>query len=538
MLIRTIAVAAVSIAASVTIGTGATTTAANPPADPALPGVVRVEGGSLRGTIAPEHVTFSGVPYASPPVGERRWMPPAPPRSWTGVRDASDRRIVCPQTSHDEDGTPVVIGSEDCLYLNVTAPRRPTGEAPRPVLVWIHGGGLVSGSASDYGATRLATDGDLVVVTVNYRLGALGFLSSPALDASGHVSGNFALEDQTAALQWVQRNIGRFGGNPHHVTLAGQSAGARAVCAHLASPTSRGLFHRAIVQSGACANEVVTKQVADKRGIQATADVGCADAPDVPACLRSRSVDKLLETLPGGRDAVIGRVSDDPWGPVAGTPVLPVQPGDAIARGSAAGVPLLIGSMRDEMRAFVGFRYDAVGNPLTVAGYRALIRDAFADDAPAVLAEYPAADFPSPALALATVVGDWGGSIGACPTLRTAQAASRHAPVFASEFSEDSGLVYEGFPLGAHHSWDLPYVWDLAETAGTFPDLSPDQQRLAADIIEYWGSFAHTGDPNSEGSELWPRFRPAGSVLGLSTSSIAPTPFAADHHCEFWSTRR
>jgi len=538
MSFRTITTAAVLTAASLAVVTAATTTsAAASSTEPAGDDVVRVDGGLVRGQIDADHVTFSGIPYAAPPVGERRWAPPSPADPWTDVRDATTPAAACAQLGSDDDGAPVVTGSEDCLYLNVTAPRGAPSAAPRPVLVWSYGGGFVSGSGSDYDATRLATTGDLVVVTINYRLGALGFLSSPALDAPGHVSGNVALEDQAAALQWVQRNAAAFGGDPANVTLAGQSAGARAVCAHLASPASQGLFQRAIVQSGACVNEVVTKPVADDRGALATAEVGCAETADVAACLRSLPVDELLTTLPGGRTSVTGRISDDPWGPVAGTPFLPNQPGAAIADGSAADVPLLVGSTRNEMRPFVGFRYDAAGNPLTDVDYEAAIVDAFGDDAPAVLAEYPAADYPSPALALATVVGDWGGGIGSCPTLRTAEAAAGHAPVFAYEFAEDSGLEYEGFPLGAYHSWDLPFVWDVSTAVGQFPELTPEQERLGADIIGYWASFARTGDPNGPGTEPWPRFQPGGEVLGMSSTSIAPTPFAADHHCDFWATR-
>lgn len=456
MSFRTIAVTAVSIAASVGIGTAVT--ASNAPTTPSQSdrgAVVRVDGGLIRGRVEADHVTFSGVPYAEPPVGERRWTPPAPPSPWRGVRHTVTSPPACAQLGRGEDESPVVVGSEDCLYVNVTAPRRARRNEPLPVVVWVHGGGFLSGSANDYGGTHLATTGDVVVVTVNYRLGALGFLSSSALDASGHISGNYALEDQAAAMRWVRRNAAAFGGDPDNVTLAGHSAGARAVCAHLASPASRGLFDQAIVQSGACANETATKSVADERGARATDDLGCAETADVAACLRSRPVAEVLAKLPGVGAPITDRASDHPWGPVTGTPVLPRQPGEAISAGSAAGVPLLIGSTRDEMRAFVGSRYDAAGNPLTEDGYRAALGDAFGDDAPAVLAEYPLADYESPALALATVLGDWGGFIGSCPTLRTADAAARHAPVFAYEFAEDSGQVINGYPFGAHHHWDM-----------------------------------------------------------------------------------
>ena len=179
--------------------------------------------------------------------------------------------------SRTRTGSDIVVGDEDCLHLDVTLPRGSHGSPPggaRPVVVWVHGGNFVDGAAGDYGPARLAAEGDLVVVTVNYRVGALGFLSSPALDALGQPSGNYGLEDQAAALRWVERNIAAFGGDPHNVTLAGQSAGSRAVCAHLAAPASEGLFDKVILQSGGCANEAKSKDLADAHGLQVAAEVG------------------------------------------------------------------------------------------------------------------------------------------------------------------------------------------------------------------------------------------------------------------------
>ena len=313
-------------------------------------------------------------------------------------------------------------------------------------MVWVHGGNFTSGAGSQYDGARLAVEGDVVVVTINYRLDALGFLSAPELDTSAGMSGNYGIEDQTAALRWVRRNAARFGGDPSNVTLAGQSAGARSVCVHLASPMSRGLFDQAITQSGACANELVAKPVADQRHAQAVAEVGCDGELDVAACLRERPVGALLSTLPGVGAPINDRVSDDPWGPVAGTQLLPAQPIEAIAAGSAAGVPILLGSTRDETRPFVGFSYDARGNPLTAAAYRAVVADTFGTDADAVLARYPAAAHPSPALALSAVLTDWGASIGACPVLRTAEVAAPHGPVFMYEFAEESADIVNGGP--------------------------------------------------------------------------------------------
>jgi para-nitrobenzyl esterase len=432
-----------------------------------------------------------------------------------------------------------VTGEEDCLYLDVTAPRdaRPAGGRRLPVVVWLHGGGFTSGAGSQYGAARLAADGDVVVVTVNSRLGALGFLSSPALDAEGSPSGNYGLADQAAALRWVRRNAARFGGDPGNVTLAGQSSGARSVCAHLASPGSRGLFHRAILQSGPC-TEHVTKPVADERGARVADEVGCATAPGpeaVAACLREQPVDELLATLEDLGLPVTGEYADEPWQPVAGTPTLPRQPLDAVADGSAAGIPLLVGTNRDEMRPFVGFAFDP---PLTADTYREQLEEAFGADADAVQARYPVEAYPTPTLALATVLGDWGRGIGTCPVVATAEAASAHGDVFAYELLEDSGMVFGGFPLGAFHNWDLPFLFHVSIPGARYPDFTAAQWELSATMTRQWARFAATGDPNGADLPPWPELGRTDTVLGLASApgGIAPTPTAEAHHCAFWAT--
>jgi para-nitrobenzyl esterase len=491
-------------------------------APPPDPGVVRIDAGWVRGTVADDHVTYSGIPYAAPPVGDRRWQPPDRPRPWRGIRDATAPSPYCPQGTQQG-----VLGQEDCLYLDVTVPTGTGRGERRPVLVWLYGGGFGGGGAREFDGTRLATAGDAVVVTVNYRLGALGFLSAPALDATG---GNYGLMDQAEALRWVRRNAARFGGDPGNVTLAGQSAGARSVCAHLASPGSRGLFDRAIMQSGACDNPVPTLAEAQAFGERATADLGCADAADVAACLRDVAPERLLGVLGGvGFDQPNRRVADRPWNPVAGTPFLPRQPADALRDGSAARVPLLVGSMRDEMRSFV------LRETVTADRYRTLVAETFGTAADAVLAAYPLGEYESPKVALATVLGDWGGSIGVCPVLRTAEAAAVRQPVFAYEFAEDSGLVLGGFPMGAFHGLDLSYLWDLDMAQNPYPPLTPVQERLSATMIDYWTAFARSGDPNGPGRPHWPELGSTGTVLGLTANEIAPTPSAADHRCDLWA---
>lgn len=519
MTIRTRALSLLAVAAVAATTFVSAPVSASPPARD--PGLVRIDSGWLRGNVADDHVTYSAIPYAAPPVGERRWRPPTRPQAWSGVRDATAPSPLCPQV-----GMNGYAGSEDCLYLNVTVPRA-KADRPRPVLVWVHGGGLVSGGAQEQDAARLATADGTVVVTINYRLGALGFLSSPELDGAG---GNYGLMDQAAALRWVRRNAASFGGDPGSVTLAGQSGGARSVCAQLASPLSRGLFHRAISQSGACDNKMLTRSAAQAYGAAATESLGCTDAADVAACLRSQPPQKLAGLLGGLGRPVNARVTDRPWNPVAGTYVLPQQPGDALRNGSAARVPLLVGGTRDEMRAFATRDF-----ALTPEEYRTKLVETFGEQADGVLAAYPVSDYASPAVALATVVGDWGGNIGACPVLRTADAAAARQPVYAYEFTEDSlQVTEEGFPMGAYHGLDLPYLFDLSW--GPYPELTAEQRRLSATMIDYWSAFARTGNPNGQGRPRWSEYGATGKVLGLSTAGVAPTPSAATHRCDLWKT--
>src|SRR5690348_1421267 len=238
------AVSAVSVAAAVLGASagGAVASSASGSTDP----IVRIDGGLVRGADAAGVNSFLGLPYAAPPTGNLRWRPPQPAAAWTGVRDATTFGPSCPQAA--SPFAPPGPFSEDCLYLNVYAPAgHGSGAGGRPVLVWIHGGGLTQDAGRDYGGAKLAADG-AVVVTINYRLGALGFLAHPALASHG-AAGNYGLMDQQAALRWVRHNIARFGGDPDNVTIAGQSAGGLSVLAQMVSPGARGLFQRAIVQS-------------------------------------------------------------------------------------------------------------------------------------------------------------------------------------------------------------------------------------------------------------------------------------------------
>jgi para-nitrobenzyl esterase len=484
---------------------------ANPAHDRAP--LVVTTGGAVRGVDGGAVDKFLGLPYAAPPVGAMRWQPPAPAARWSGVRDGSAFAPHCAQ-----NGGPfgVASTSEDCLYLNVFTP---SGQANRlhrhPVLVWIHGGALVNGASDQYDPTRLV-DNDTVVVTINYRLGALGFLAHPALaGAPGGPTGNYGLMDQQAALRWVARNAERFGGNPHDVTIFGESAGGLSVLSNLVSPGARGLVDRAIVQSGAYALNLASQSAAETAGTAYASAVGCPDQS--AACLRGVPVANLLARQGTGyQPNVDGRV-------------LPRSIGAALAAGEFARVPVVNGTTRDEWRLFVGLN-ELAGQPVTAENYQARISATLgvpAQVAAVIAARYPLSAYPSPAEALGAVGTD---AIFACPGRTVSEATSRFVPTYAYEFGDRAApmpfLPPVSFPYGAFHASELQYLFQTAAVPFT-----PDQQRLASTMRRGWTTFARFGTP------FWPRYD---SATHRVVSLVPPRPevitdFATAHQCDFWA---
>lgn len=329
----------------------------------------------------------------------------------------------------------------------------------------------------------------------------------------------------------MRRNAAAFGGDPDNVTLFGQSAGGYAVCANLAAPGSRGLFQKAIVESAPCGNAFPTSRTAQRHGAQVAAELGCAPPADVVACLRAKPVADLVNasTSQAGPGTPIG---DAPWGYVAGTPALPQQPLTALRDGTAARVPLIQGSNQDEMRILVAGWYDQRGAPLTAQQYPAVLAEAFGPArAKAIIARYPLSSYPSPDIALAAVLTDWGGAVGACPVLPADDAASRRAPVYAYEFAQNDGLSIGTFPMGATHGTELPYLF------GPMKNFPPPNPVLSRQMISYWTTFARAGTPNGPGTPYWPAYRPGHQVilsLSAGPGDITPVAFAAEHHCGFW----
>jgi para-nitrobenzyl esterase len=512
---------AVSVAAAV-LGAGAGVAAAAPVSGSSGP-VVRIGGGLVRGADNGGVSTFLGLPYAAPPTGNLRWRPPQPAAGWSGVRDATTFGPSCPQAP--SPFAPPGQFSEDCLYLNVYTPAARSSFGGRPVLVWIHGGGLEQDGARDYDGTKLAADG-VVVVTINYRLGALGFLAHPALASHG-AAGNYGLMDQQAALRWVQRNIARFGGDPGNVTIAGQSAGGLSVLAQMVSPGARGLFQRAIVQSGTFALNQRPLAVAEAAGETFATAVGCADQS--AACLRSAPVSDLVANfgveIPG---VVDGAVLTQPIG-------------TALARGQFARVPVINGITHDEELLFVdGLKLTvSQGTNIPLAApldgsettYEADIAQALGVSparAAAIAAVYPLSANPTrPDEVFGLAVSD---ASFACPALQVdRQTAARGVPTYAYQFNDDAA---PGFGLGqATHGAELPYLFDLPNSPVV---LNAGQQALAASMRTDWASFAGTGNPSSRALP-WPSFNGTRVLSLVPLQSQVTTDFAAAHHCSFWA---
>ncbi|WP_285558905.1 carboxylesterase/lipase family protein [Actinoplanes regularis] len=516
---RILALAALAVCATV-IAPPATASAA------ADPSIVTTETGTVQGVVAADRRTFSGIPYAAPPIGALRWKPPQPAPAWAGIRDAGEPGAPCAQPN-------VPSSSEDCLYLNVTTP--PVSKGTRlPVLVWIHGGSLTTGAGSYYPATRLLAAGPILLVTVNYRLGALGFLAHPALDDGTAKSGAYGFADQTAALRWVRRNIAAFGGDPGNVTLAGESAGGGSTCAQLVSPAAAGLFQRAIIQSAPCVNATALPwwrplAQSESLGLRAAATFGCADAPTAAACLRKVPVATLL--------AAATPSSQIAFPPGIGGDVLPEDPGVAVSSGRFNRVPVIHGGTRDEHRLFVALQELSSGRPMSADDYTTMLRTTFGTDSGAILARYPLSRFGSPSLAAATVLTDAGWS---CPALRTEQAFAKWVPTFAYEFADANAPVFAGtesvsFPQAAYHAAELQYLF----AGPVFPDvLSPQQTRLSQQMVRYWVRFTTTGTLAGAGSPAWPRFSPGSTqVLSLAPGAggIQGADLSAEHNCAFWA---
>ena len=441
------------------------------------------ESGVLTGTYADGLNIYEGVPYAAPPLGDLRWREPQPVRPWTGTRDATEFAPACMQKGVSMPGETPPTVSEDCLYLNIWAPAgKPTHQLP--VLVWIHGGGYSNGSASMplYRGDRLARKG-VVVVTLAYRLGPLGFLVHPQLtrESAHGASGNYGLQDQIAALHWIQRNIAAFGGDPAHITIAGQSAGSMAVSILMATPLAKGLFQRAIGESGGVFEPFQIAPVyglagAEQQGEKYFGSLGMASV----AQMRKLPAERLLE-------GSAGEIAH----PVLDGYILPTSPYDAFAAGKQNDVPMLIGCNAEEARSLMSV--DSVKS----ATFAADIEHSFGPLPPAIIAAYPHTTDAQARQSRLDFERDlrFGWDMWAWARL---QAKTGHSAVYYYSFTQQPP------GRGASHFTELWYVFDHLDLAPWKPSVS--DHHLATAMSDYWVNFVKTGNPNGNGLPRWRPF--------------------------------
>jgi para-nitrobenzyl esterase len=503
--------------------------AAAPEDDPNL--TVRTVEGLVRGMAGQGVREYKGIPFAAPPVGELRFAPPAPVESWAGLLEAKQYRDACPQARRF--GLTEESNVEDCLHVNVAVPTAPHS-GPRPVLVWFYGGAFVGGSTKLYPIDFLAREGDMVVVSVNYRLGPFGFMAHPAFAAEAN--GGYALEDQRAALRWVQRNIAAFGGDPSNVTIGGVSAGGASVCMHLVSPDrTTGLFHKAIVQSAGCSFPLRHVDDGVQTGLAVAEAVGCGDPKTALACLRGKPVKELVDA-----GTVMADADFRAFAPLYGNGTVPQQGADAFKGGQFVRVPILNGGASNEMRLYVGYEV-AAGGRITSENYLDRLRALYGSHAETVHAAYPASRYSSPATALGSVMSDFmpAGGLNGCVFLRTAWLASRFVPVYQYEFADDAAppvMKDPGIELGAVHTSEMPYQFPGFSNTSVLdgPPLAAPQQELARQMVAYWSSFVRTGRPAGAGLPEWQPFDPSRHALRLEPGAVGMFDASSAHQCALW----
>lgn len=458
--------------------------------------VAQIAYGPVRGEAEGGVTVFRGIPYAEAPIGALRFRRLQPPRPWTVIRPALDFAPACPQV-FDPDFTEnnQLVQSEDCLAVNVWTPN--ADHQKRPVMVWIHGGSFISGSARNtwYDGTQLARRGDVVVVTIQYRLGALGFLDLSALGGPAYAaSANLGLLDEVDALKWVQQNIGAFGGDPHNVTVFGESAGGISAALLMVLPEARGLFAKVIIESGApvfgqstASSAKVTQAFMKSAGVH---DIAGLQALTMAQVIESQR--KLFDT--GTGDGSFALATD-------GT-VLKGNGMALIERGDAARVPVLIGTNLDESQYFeVVVDVGQARKPPQLLDQQLIA--AFGSHAPTIKNAYFQGDshaYGRHVIELNTDV------IARMPTTRFVEALHDRQPVWLYLFNYQSTSTYR--PFMAAHGMELPFVFGnlSAQDVIAFTGRDPDRERLSTQMQDAWIAFARSGDPNSAGLPRWPRY--------------------------------
>jgi len=524
--------------------------------------VVETASGPVEGLEDDGVFSYRGIPYAAPPVDDLRWKPPVDPEPWTETLEATEKGNICPQVAFLGLPSPGFIPSEDCLYINIDTP---TEGSDLPVMVWIHGGGFTVGEGiqADGGTVGdlIARQADTVVVSMNYRLGQLGFLAHSDLteESADAASGNYGLMDQTAALEWVRENIAGFGGDPNNVTIFGESAGAFSVCSHLASAKSAGLFGKAIIQSGSCERPWSTLEAAETQGDAFAEALGCDSEDDVLACMRAKPWADVLAALPQPPNFGF-TPSDEPggsWGPILDGSFFTEQPRESFATGNFNQVPTLAGFTREEARLFVWI--GGLADPtfeVTEENYVDLIAHLLGGNtalAERVAEEYPLEDYSEPAVALAAVATD---TIFRCPGKGEVARLAAFTPTYLYQFEYPDGhsqlevalpfipgAELPSYDLAAFHGADIPYVFGYDPLLViNFEDFSTSlnpwepgtvDEALWLEILGYFSRFAATGNPSAEGGVQWPTYDEEADQHLVFDTTISVGSNAAEK-CDFW----
>jgi len=507
---------------------------------------ISTSGGPIRGFTKNGVNFFLGIPYAAPPIGDLRWRPPQPAQRWQGLRDATEYASTCPQVTELGAFAGPTSVNEDCLYLNVFSTGSGHAGQKKPVIVWIYGGANEDGESNDYDGSKLATGGPLgtptVVVTINYRIGILGFFSNPAINAEGHLAVNYGILDQQAALKWVQQNIAAFGGDPSNITLGGQSAGANNTQANMVSPYAKGLFQRAILQSYPVTSWL-TADAALTRGTNFGVASGCPGASASAAkCLRNLSAARVLQLqgTPNTTTPYLAQITVD-------GNVVPFQADDAWKSGKFNKMPIMTGNVHDEGNFTIGINeyFSSPQAPMSAEQFNAAVTGAAA-------AQYPLSNYASPALAY----NAYGSDSTACTTLHVIREWATDVPVYAYEFNYQKAPYHfpqmPGYTPLATHTIDIQFLFpgyhggilgvNLDQATGQPREIGGDEVKLSDQLVAAWTNFAKTGNPNGSGNSPWPQFTQGAQKFfsqNLPSSSVyAADAYATDHKCAYWNAVR
>lgn len=543
----------------------------NNSSSPTLAPVVQTALGPVQGIARNGAYEYRGMPYALAPTGNLRWALPQPvTAAWSNVFQAYDFGPACPQQARF--GLTEESLNEDCLSINVSVPADIKPGEKLPVFFWIHGGAFVGGSSSLYRLDKLAREGRLVVVSANYRLGALGFMPNQAFASNGY-NGNYGLEDQRLAMKWVQDNIEAFGGDKNNVTIAGESAGAGSTCMHLASPDQivsqsnvkvKNLFQKAIVQSAGCLQAMPTVSEAESTlGANVQASLQCNNAADVLACMREKSVAEILKAQGDNSSGIVS------FSPVTGNNTVPKTFKDAANAGGLVNVPMMMGGTRTELLLYMGYywqeaiKFGPISSSVIDTWLGAFYNPPPLNGLSAIKIQYPNLTNPDGDLATETLgkaLSDYNPAIGLnnCLYLHTSDVIlngrSGNLPIYQFEFADAAAPVCgvgiagtcppflkNGSPV---HSSELNYLFpNLSNTkAINAPDLAPASQALANQMVAYWAKFAYTGDPNGNALPTWLPYAGKTTPFGGSSVQLLDTnnnvrPYNSDnqHQCTaFW----